>query len=230
MSEARCNCSCWPASFALAGYAGVRLLADDWLAVAVWFVGAALLHDLVLLPLYSAADRAVVRGPVPSGGSRWAMYVRVPAALVRAAPAGVVPADHAAIGGRRYRPATGLSPDGLPGPLAADHGRAVRRLGAAAGAAAAQGDEAAAARRPLSDGPPARPAVRAAAAPGAEPRPGERRPPIRAVGDVDDLHLDPLVDVIGAVSAINRPPGAEQCGHPVAAGRADRRRCRCCRP
>ncbi|MGW5233925.1 hypothetical protein ACWEQU_16905, partial [Streptomyces nodosus] len=49
-------------SFALAAYAGVRLLADDWSGVALWFVGAALLHDLVLLPLYAIADRAVVRG------------------------------------------------------------------------------------------------------------------------------------------------------------------------
>jgi hypothetical protein len=46
-------------SFALAAYAGVRLLADDWVGVALWIVGAALLHDLVLLPLYVAADRAV---------------------------------------------------------------------------------------------------------------------------------------------------------------------------
>ena len=49
-------------SFALAAYAGVRLLAGDWLGVALWVVGAAVLHDLVLLPLYAAADRAVVRG------------------------------------------------------------------------------------------------------------------------------------------------------------------------
>ncbi|MFD4244003.1 hypothetical protein ACFWP3_20725 [Streptomyces sp. NPDC058525] len=41
-------------SFALALYAGVRLLDGDTWGVAVWFVGAALLHDLVLLPLYSA--------------------------------------------------------------------------------------------------------------------------------------------------------------------------------
>lgn len=54
-------------SFALAAYAGVRLLADDWFGVALWFVGAALLHDLVLLPLYAVADRAIVRGSVRSG-------------------------------------------------------------------------------------------------------------------------------------------------------------------
>ena len=68
-------------SFALAAYAGVRLLAGDWLGVALWVVGAAVLHDLVLLPLYAAADRAVVGG---FGGVRrreWVMYARVPAAL-----------------------------------------------------------------------------------------------------------------------------------------------------
>ncbi|WP_395367694.1 hypothetical protein ACHGLA_33110 [Streptomyces sp. YH02] len=46
------------ASFALAAYAGVRLLEGDTLGVALWFVGAALLHDLVLLPLYAVTDRA----------------------------------------------------------------------------------------------------------------------------------------------------------------------------
>ncbi|MER8092771.1 hypothetical protein [Streptomyces goshikiensis] len=46
------------ASFALALYAGVRLLKGDTVGVAIWFVGAALLHDLVLLPLYSVTDRA----------------------------------------------------------------------------------------------------------------------------------------------------------------------------
>lgn len=68
-------------SFALAAYAGVRLLDDDWFGVALWWVGAALLHDLVLLPLYSVADRAVVQGLGATGRRRWAMYVRVPAAL-----------------------------------------------------------------------------------------------------------------------------------------------------
>lgn len=68
-------------SFALAGYAGVRLLADDWFGVALWFVGAAVLHDLVLLPVYAAADRAVVRMLGAGGRRAWTMYVRVPAAL-----------------------------------------------------------------------------------------------------------------------------------------------------
>ncbi|WSA93787.1 hypothetical protein OIE63_21040 [Streptomyces sp. NBC_01795] len=63
------------ASFAVTAYAGVRLLADDALAVAVWLVGAALLHDLVLVPLYSLADRALR----PAG--RYLNHVRIPALL-----------------------------------------------------------------------------------------------------------------------------------------------------
>ncbi|WP_432119394.1 hypothetical protein [Streptomyces sp. bgisy032] len=68
-------------SFALAAYAGVRLLAGDWFGVALWVVGAALLHDLVLLPLYAALDRTVVRGLGAVRRRGWVMYVRVPAAL-----------------------------------------------------------------------------------------------------------------------------------------------------
>ncbi|MGW8554749.1 hypothetical protein [Streptomyces tubercidicus] len=74
-------------SFFLALYAGVRLLKGDPLGVALWFVGAALLHDLVLLPLYTAADRLLQNafrhrrhstGPPcpPTGGIN---YLRVPA-------------------------------------------------------------------------------------------------------------------------------------------------------
>jgi TRAP-type C4-dicarboxylate transport system permease small subunit len=68
-------------SFALAAYAGVRLLADDWVGVALWIVGAALLHDLVLLPLYVAADRAVGGALGTAGRREWRNFVRVPAAL-----------------------------------------------------------------------------------------------------------------------------------------------------
>ncbi|MDV9187420.1 hypothetical protein R6L23_04160 [Streptomyces sp. SR27] len=85
------------ASFALAAYAGVRLLKGDTLGVTLWFVGAALLHDLVLLPLYAATDRAAQllfppRGDGDSGsrgerGDGWRRarfgvnHVRVPAFL-----------------------------------------------------------------------------------------------------------------------------------------------------
>ncbi|MFF4583304.1 hypothetical protein ACFY15_33770 [Streptomyces sp. NPDC001373] len=72
------------ASFALALYAGVRLLAGNAVGVALWFVGAALLHDLVLLPLYSVTDRAVqaLFGPAAGTGGPGVRvsvnHVRVP--------------------------------------------------------------------------------------------------------------------------------------------------------
>lgn len=97
-------------SFALAAYAGVQLLAQDWFGVALWIVGAALLHDLVLLPLYAAADRALVKA---AGRRRTqVMYVRVPAALSGLLLLVWFPL----IGGRvtaRYASATGLSADGF---------------------------------------------------------------------------------------------------------------------
>ncbi|MFG2966336.1 MULTISPECIES: hypothetical protein [unclassified Streptomyces] len=98
-------------SFALAAYAGVRLLAGDWLGVALWVVGAALLHDLVLLPLYSLADRALVRGLGAAGRREWVLYVRVPAALSALLLLVWFPLISGAMAGH-YRSATGLSPDG----------------------------------------------------------------------------------------------------------------------
>lgn len=100
------------ASFALAAYAGVRLLADDWFGVALWFVGAALLHDLVLLPLYAVADRAIVRGLGAAGRREWALYVRVPAAFSGLLLLVWFPLISGMVD-RRYRSATGLSPDGF---------------------------------------------------------------------------------------------------------------------
>lgn len=99
-------------SFAPAAYAGVRLLADDWTGVALWWVGAALLHDLVLLPLYAVADRAVVRGLETAGRREWTMYVRVPAALSALLLLVWFPLV-SGMTDRRYRLATGLSPDGF---------------------------------------------------------------------------------------------------------------------
>ncbi|WP_192806248.1 hypothetical protein [Streptomyces sp. SS1-1] len=99
-------------SFALTAYAGVRLLEDDPFAVALWFVGAAVLHDLVLVPLYGAADRALLRGMERSGHRARTMYVRVPAALSLLLLLVWFPL----ITGRvadRYARATGLPPDGF---------------------------------------------------------------------------------------------------------------------
>jgi predicted metal-binding membrane protein len=60
----------------LAGYTVTRILDSPALvSLAVWFVGAIVVHDLVLFPLYSAADRGLQ-------------------ALGRAAPRGVSPVNH----------------------------------------------------------------------------------------------------------------------------------------
>ncbi|MFF2542986.1 hypothetical protein ACFVUY_10515 [Kitasatospora sp. NPDC058063] len=73
------------ASFALAGYAAERLVSDRALAVVVWFVGGALAHDLVLLPLYSLADlsaRSVLRHRHERTPTvEWINYLRVPVVL-----------------------------------------------------------------------------------------------------------------------------------------------------
>ncbi|MFE2377783.1 hypothetical protein [Streptomyces sp. NPDC059398] len=53
--------------FTVAGYAAVELLRERPVVVAVWFIGAALLHDLVLLPVYSAADRTAQAALPPRG-------------------------------------------------------------------------------------------------------------------------------------------------------------------
>jgi hypothetical protein len=73
------------ASFALTGYAMVRLFAVQPWEVAIWFVGAAILHDLILLPLYSLADLSalsVVRHRAADGPTvPWINHLRVPAFL-----------------------------------------------------------------------------------------------------------------------------------------------------
>lgn len=90
------------ASFAIAGAAVVRWLdaGPDAVNIALWFLGALLGHDLVLVPLYTGLDRlatGLVRPPLPQHGPAadadaprrggdlrppWgAAYVRVPALL-----------------------------------------------------------------------------------------------------------------------------------------------------
>ncbi|MGW1652623.1 hypothetical protein [Streptomyces atratus] len=94
-------------TFALAGCAGVRLLAGDTFAVAVWFIGSALLHDLVLLPLYASADLVVRRSLGPRSGL--VNHIRVPAFLSGLLLLMWFPliTRHAV----RYEPYSGLSPD-----------------------------------------------------------------------------------------------------------------------
>ena len=73
------------ACFGVAGYAAARLIPSQPLGVATWFLGAVIGHDLVLMPLYSLADRsamAAIRHREPQlPVTPWINYVRVPAAL-----------------------------------------------------------------------------------------------------------------------------------------------------
>lgn len=60
------------ASFAVCGYALARLLERNWFEVAKWVVLAAVVHDLVLVPLYAGADWLLhkalrVPRPAPAG-------------------------------------------------------------------------------------------------------------------------------------------------------------------
>ncbi|WP_241250004.1 hypothetical protein [Rhodococcus sp. X156] len=81
------------ASFALVGYVITVLTPEAlwnretwWQSVLVWFLGAVVLHDLLLFPLYALADRSLVTGLRAVRG-RWpgrplrvpvVNYVRVP--------------------------------------------------------------------------------------------------------------------------------------------------------
>ncbi len=94
-------------SFALAGYAGVRLLDGDTLMILVWFVGAAFVHDLVLVPLYSVADRAL---RLPFARRPGAVnFVRVP--LLMSGLLLLVWFPLITRHTERYEPASGMSPD-----------------------------------------------------------------------------------------------------------------------
>jgi hypothetical protein len=65
------------AAFALAGYALLQILdARGARDVVIWFVAAVVLHDVLLLPAYSALDRAAQRITGPAVN-----YLRVPVIL-----------------------------------------------------------------------------------------------------------------------------------------------------
>lgn len=81
------------ASFAFVGYVisllGVRSLWNShvwWQSIIVWFVGAIVLHDLVLFPIYTLADRSLGagwravsgKGPETLGAVSPVNYVRLP--------------------------------------------------------------------------------------------------------------------------------------------------------
>ena len=72
-------------SFALAGYAALQLLPLGVFGIAVWFVGAVIGHDLLLMPLYTLADRSVAAVfrhiPPKLPTVQWINYLRVPVVL-----------------------------------------------------------------------------------------------------------------------------------------------------
>jgi peroxiredoxin len=72
-------------SFALAGYAAAELLPVNPVGIVVWLVAAVIGHDLLLMPLYTVADRsvtAVIRHrPLNLPAGPWINYLRVPVVL-----------------------------------------------------------------------------------------------------------------------------------------------------
>jgi hypothetical protein len=66
------------ASFAIAGYAFLRIVeSPSALGTLVWFAGAAIAHDLIAFPLYSALNLIAHRG-VEGPGDAWEESRRVP--------------------------------------------------------------------------------------------------------------------------------------------------------
>jgi hypothetical protein len=69
----------------LADYAAVGLLKVKPVGVLIWFIGAVVGHDLVLLPLYVLADKSVMavfrHRPPKLPAVPWINYLRVPTAL-----------------------------------------------------------------------------------------------------------------------------------------------------
>jgi peroxiredoxin len=72
-------------SFALAGYAAAELLPVNAIGIPIWFVGAVILHDLLLMPLYTLADRSALavfrHRPQKLPAVPWINYLRVPVVL-----------------------------------------------------------------------------------------------------------------------------------------------------
>ena len=101
-------------SFAVAGYAAYQVLPSNPVGIAVWFVGAAVLHDLVLVPAYAAVDRLVQGRRADAGelgpGRPWVNYVRVPLALSGLLLLVFLPAILRRSSG--FETTTTLSPDG----------------------------------------------------------------------------------------------------------------------
>lgn len=94
-------------SFAVAWYAGTRLFARaDAVSVLTWFFAALVLHDLLVLPLYSAFDALVLRRLGPAAVN----HVRVPLAIAAVLALVYFPSI-LRLNAANYRHATGLSVD-----------------------------------------------------------------------------------------------------------------------
>jgi hypothetical protein len=77
---------CLLACGALSGYAVTRIHAEGgWMRIAVWFVLALTLHDLVVWPLYTLADRTTLRiahrHPERLPRVPWINHIRAPAII-----------------------------------------------------------------------------------------------------------------------------------------------------
>src|SRR6202453_2860930 len=71
--------------FALAGYAADKLPPHHAVAILEWLRGAVIGHDLILMPLYTIADRSVMavfrHRPPRLPTVPWINYLRVPVVL-----------------------------------------------------------------------------------------------------------------------------------------------------
>ena len=107
--------------FALAAYAASLARTVPFAGrIAIWFIGAAIVHDFVLWPAYSAADRALARlrtrhepttaaSTAARTGVPWVNHVRVPVVISGCLLAVSLPLV-LNWSGDTYRRATGLSP------------------------------------------------------------------------------------------------------------------------
>jgi len=72
------------ACFAISAYAATRVIDQgEWKRIAFWFVGCLVVHDLIGWPVYTLADRAVIRvqerhATLRSPAVPWVNHVRVP--------------------------------------------------------------------------------------------------------------------------------------------------------
>ena len=72
------------ASFALAGYASTELFKRMTIRVAIWFIGAAVGHDVILMPLYALANHSfsgIWHRKTRHDSVMWINYLRFPTVI-----------------------------------------------------------------------------------------------------------------------------------------------------